>query len=185
MLTAMLSGCGDNAMQGAKQDAREAVQEVKQEVNEVKQEVNETKQEVAQTVNQVTGSGQVTNVDGKFSLGGVTPGMTLNEVKQVLGEPTSMHDNDEYTFANGLQIDFNDFGNVEDIKTYQSGAKTGAGIAVGMTEQNLTAAYGAPAFTENDDGLLEHKYYSGDGRIKIEFKIGNGTIIEIKCSFND
>ena len=175
MLAALLmTGCGNQA--------QHAVNEVKQ---EAVSEVKETADKVVQKVDRFAGNTPTANADAKFSLGGISPGMTLDEVKRILGEPTSMHDSDNYAFANGLMVDLDDFGNVEDIKTYQSGAKTGAGIAVGMTEQNLTAAYGAPATTEHDDGLLEYKYYSGDGRIKIEFKLGNGTVTEIKCSLND
>ena len=175
------TGCGNPAQQAVNEVKQEAVSEVKEAAADVK----ETADKVAQKADQIAGNAPVANADAKFSFGGISPGMTLDAVKKVLGEPTSVHDNDEYTFANGLMVDFNDFGNAEDIKIYQSGAKTGAGIAVGMTEQNLTATYGAPAATENDDGLLEYKYYNGDGRIKIEFKIGNGTVTEIKCSLND
>lgn len=168
ILATMLTGCGHVA------------DSVKHEVAE---EVQETKNEVTQTVNQVTG--QSTPVDAKFSIGGVAPGMSIDEVKKILGEPTSIHDGDEYTFANGLQVDVDTFGGVEEVKTYQQGVQTAAGVAVGMTEQNLIAAYGQPAQRESDDGAIEYKYISGDGRIKIKFNIANGTIIEIKSSIRD
>ena len=74
---------------------------------------------------------------------------------------------------------------VEEIKIRQAGVKTSSGVEVGMTEQNLIDAYGRADSTENDDGIVEYKYYSGDRRIKLEFNVSNGTIVEIKCSLND
>ena len=74
---------------------------------------------------------------------------------------------------------------VEEIKIRQAGVKTAGGVEVGMTEQNLIDAYGRAEVTENDDGVVEHKYFSGDRRIKLEFNVSNGKIVEIKCSLND
>ena len=175
MIAAMIisTGCGSNTTDDAKKDTQPVAQKVEQGVDNAKK------------ADQPASNGQPAAVDGKFSIGGIAPGMSLDEVKQVLGEPTSSHEGEEFTFANGLMIDLNDFGKVEEIKTLQAGVKTAAGIEVGMTEQNLNASYGAPAQIENDDGLVEHKYYSNDGRIKMKFKIGNGTIVEIKCSDRD
>ena len=109
--------------------------------------------------------------------------MSLDDAKKLFGEPSATHE-DEFTFANGLELEL-DNGRVADIKIRQAGVSTGAGVAVGMTEQDLANAYGQPASTENDDGKIEHKYFSGDGRIKLEFDVVNGIITEIKCSFVD
>ena len=110
--------------------------------------------------------------------------MSLDDAKKILGEPTSTHDNDEFTFANGLELEL-DNGRVTEIKIRQAGVSTGADVAVGMSEQDLANAYGQPASTENDDGKIEHKYFSGDGRIKLEFGVVNGRITEINCSLDD
>ena len=120
----------------------------------------------------------------KFSLGGISPGMSLDDAKKVLGEPTATHDNDEFTFANGLELEL-DKGVVADIKVRQGNVPTGAGVAVGLTEQDLANAYGQPASTKNDDGKIEHTYFSGDGRIKLEFDVAGGLVTEIKCSLVD
>lgn len=120
----------------------------------------------------------------KFSIGGISPGMSLDDAKKVLGEPTSTHDDDEFTFANGLELEL-DNGRVTDIKIRQAGVSTGGGVAVGMSEQDLANAYGKPDSTDNDDGKIEHKYFSGDGRIKLEFGVVNGIITEISCSLDD
>lgn len=182
MTAAMIlsAGCGNTVEQKANDIKQEAASEVKEAAKDVKQVADK----VEQKADQVASNSSAANVDGKFSIGGVTPGMSLDTIKQALGEPTSSHD-DEFTFSNGLMIETDDFGKVEEVKTRQAGVQTAAGIGVGMTEQNLFAAYDSPAATENDDGIAEHKYYSSDGQFKIEFDISNGNIVEIKCSFRD
>ncbi|MBE8950434.1 MAG: hypothetical protein SR3Q1_07535 [Quinella sp. 3Q1] len=176
MLAAMIlsAGCGDK-VEDVKQ---EAAQEVKEAAADVKDAAAKVEQKAAEV------AGTPTTVDEKFSLGGIAPGMSFDEAKKILGEPTAQHDDDEFTFANGLTVDVE--GNVvEEVKIRQAGVKTAGGVEVGMTEQNLVEAYGRADSTENDDGVVEHKYYSGDRRIKMEFNVSNGTIIEIKCSLND
>ena len=125
--------------------------------------------------------------DAKFSIGGISPDMSLDDAKKILGEPTSAHDDDDVTFANGLLVETDGLlnGKIESVKIRQAGVSTGAGVAVGMTEQDLANAYGKPDSTENDDGKIEHKYFSGDRRIKLEFDVVNGVITEINCSLDD
>ena len=178
MLAAMILsvGCG-NKVEDVKQ---EAATEVKDAAAEVKDAAAKVEQKAAE----VAGTAPTATVDEKFSLGGIFPGMTFDEAKKILGEPTAQHDDDEFTFANGLMIDA-EKNIVEEIKIRQAGVKTAGGVEVGMTEQNLIDAYGRADSAENDDGIVEHKYYSGDRRIKLEFNVSNGTIVEIKCSLND
>ncbi|MBQ6132390.1 MAG: hypothetical protein IJL12_08650 [Selenomonadaceae bacterium] len=178
MLATMIlsAGCGDK-VEDVKQ---EAASEVKDAANDVK----DAAAKVEQTAAQVAGTPTNATVDEKFSLGGIAPGMSFDEAKKILGEPASQHDDDEFTFANGLTVDV-ERNVVEEIKIRQAGVKTGTGVEVGMTEQNLVDVYGRADSTENDDGVVEHKYYSGDRRIKMEFNVSNGSIIEIKCSLND
>ena len=172
---ALSVGCG-NKVEEVKQ---EAVSEVQEAASDVKDAATKVEQKAAE----VAGTAPTSNVDSKFSLGGISPGMTFDEAKKILGEPTAQHDEEEFTFANGLTVDVE--GNVvEEVKTRQAGVKTGAGVEVGMTEQNMIDAYGA-GLTENDDGVIEHKYYSGDRRIKLTFEVSNGSIAEIKSSLRD
>ena len=177
MLAAMaLSvGCGNKV--------EEVKQEAASEVQEVAADVKDAAAKVEQTAAQVTGNAPVA-VDEKFSLGGVSLGMSVDEAEKILGAPTAQHDDDEFTFANGLMVDV-EMNAVEEIKIRQAGVKTGAGVEVGMTEQDMINAYGPAEVTENDDGVVEHKYYSGDRRIKLKFDVSNGTIVEIKCSLRD
>ena len=158
----------------------EKVEDVKQ---EAKSEVQDTAAKVEQKAAEVVVETPTSNVDEKFSIGGISPGMNFDEVKKILGEP-NQYDDDEFAFANGLIVDVE--GNiVEEIKIRQAGIKTAGGVEVGMTEQHMINAYGRADSTENDDGVVEHKYYSGDRRIKLEFDVSNGSIVEIKCSLND
>lgn len=177
MLAAMaLSvGCGNKV--------EEAKQEAASEVQEAAADVKDAAAKVEQTAAQVTGNATAA-VDEKFSLGGVSPGMNVDEAEKILGAPTAQHDDDEFTFANGLTVDV-EMNAVEEIKIRQAGVKTGAGVEVGMTEQDMINAYGPAEVTENDDGVVEHKYFSGDRRIKLKFDVSNGTIVEIKCSLRD
>lgn len=170
-------GCGNKV--------EEAKQEAKHEVQEAAADVKDAAAKVEQKATEVTGNAPATAaVDAKFSLGGISPGMSVDEAEKILGTPTAQLDDDEFTFANGLIVDV-EMNAVEEIKIRQAGVKTGAGVEIGMTEQNMINAYGPAEVTENDDGVVEHKYYSGDRRIKMKFDVSNGTIVEIKCSLRD
>ena len=172
----MISGCGNKV--------EEVKQEAVTEVQEAAADVKDAAVMVEQTAAQVTGTAPTTTVDEKFSLGGVSPGMTVDEAERILGAPTAQHDDDEFTFANGLMVDV-EGPFVEEIKIRQAGVKTGAGVEVGMTEQDMINAYGPAEITEYDDGVVEHKYFSSDRRIKLKFDMLNSKIVEIKCSLRD
>ena len=169
------AGCGDK-VEDVKHEAAKEVQEAAADAKDVAAKVEQKAAEVA--------SNPTIVADEKFSLGGISPGMNFDEAKKILGEPAAQHDGDEFTFANGLMIDA-EKNIVEEIKIRQAGVKTGAGVEIGMTEQNLIDLCGRAQVTENDDGVVEHKYFSGDKKIKLEFDVSNGSIVEIKCSLND
>lgn len=182
MLIIFSTGCGDasTAVDNVKKDAAEKVQETAGEVKNVAEKVE-------QKAAAVKGEEKsVQNVAEKFSLGGIYPGMTLEEVKNILGEPAAKHDDEEFIFSNGLAVEIDKKNNVvEEIQTHQAGVATGAGIEVGMNEQNLIDAYGAADFVENHGDKVEHKYHSADGLMKIEFEFYNGIISEIKIQLDD
>ena len=177
-----VTGCGDpsTAVDNVKKDA--AAQ-----VKETASEVKETAEKIEQKATAVTNGGQSSqHATEKFSLGGIYPGMTLDEVKNIFGEPSAQHDNEEFTFANGVVVEIDKHNDaVKEIKTHQAGVKTGAGVEVGMTEQNLIDACGAADYVENHDGKVEHKYNSADRLFKMEFEIRNGQISEIKIQLDD
>lgn len=174
------AGCGSDSAQNA----------VENKVEEVKKDAASKVQDVANEVSQK--AGEVANSDGsptpaqEVSLGGISPGMTLDEVKKILGEPVSSHDHDEFNFANGLIVELDDHRNiVNEIKTKFEGFSAAHGISIGMTEQNLLESFGNPERKDFDDGATEYKYFSSDRRQKIVFKVYNGKITEIKCELDD
>lgn len=124
--------------------------------------------------------------DSKFSIGGVSLGMSLGEVKNILGEPARQLDDDKFIFSNGLIIEIKKLDNtVEEIKIYQSGVATGAGVSVGTSEKDLISIYGTPDSVEKDDGETEYKYYSSDKSCKIKFELKNAFVSRIKSSMHD
>lgn len=165
------SGCGDNSpVDDIKKDAASKVQDV----------ANEVSQKAAEIAN----DGNSKPIQ-EISLAGISPGMTFEEIKSVLGEPTSSHDHDEFIFSNGVIVEFDDHRNVaKEIKSRQNGIAAAGGVAIGMSEQNLLDAYGNAEHKDFDDGGIEYKYFSSDRTKKIEFKVVNGTISEIKCELD-
>ena len=183
------TGCGSNSASDNAKNSAETVVENK--VDEVKQDVALAVADVANDVSEqatkIAESNKVSaNPNQEISLGGIVPGMTLAEVKKVLGEPVSTHDHDEFTFANGLFVEIDDHRNiVKEIEAQQAGITAAGGIEVGMTEQKLLDVYGQPARKEFDDGATEYKYFSSDRTKKIVFKVYNGAISKIKCELDD
>ena len=181
MLIIFCAGCGDTstAVDDVKKDAAAKVQETAGEVKDVAEKVE-------QKAAAIKNDGQTRISAEKFSIGGIFPGMTLEEVKNLLGEPAARHDDDEFIFSNGLVVEIEKHGDtVKEIQTHQAGVATGGGVEVGMNEQNLIEAYGAADFIENHGGKVEHKYHSADGLFKIVFEVRDGIISEIEAELND
>lgn len=126
------------------------------------------------------------NNDPKFSFGGICLGMNLQEVKNILGEPVTQVDDDEFIFANGLIVEVQKRDNsVEKLKTRKVGGSTDAGVAVGMSAQKLSEIYGTVDKVENEHGKTEYKYFGANGMYKIEFTVRNGVIESIEAEIRD
>jgi len=171
------TGCGnetatvENKVEEVKQDAALKVQDV---ANEVSQKAGEI----------ANNGGNNSTFTQEISLGGISPGMTFEEVKNILGEPVSSHDHEEFNFANGVFIEMDDHKNVvKEIKSKVEGVAAIGDVAIGSAEQKLLDTFGTPTRTEFDDGATEYKYI-GNGK-KIVFKVFNGKISEIKCELDD
>lgn len=50
-------------------------------------------------------------------------------------------------------------------------------VRIGMSEQQMFNLCGQPAYYHYDDGGIEYKYFQGS--IKYEFKVINGTVVDI------
>ena len=121
----------------------------------------------------------------QISLAGIEPGWTVEQVKQICGEPT---------YNSGETMDFGDLiikvdedrpGIVEEVITRGGDIATPAGIKVGMSESALNTAYGMADDVDRDYNDTEYTYKSNDGRKKLEFKVVNGVIVKIKCELRD
>ncbi len=124
----------------------------------------------------------------EIALGGVAPGMSLDEAIAAFGEPTYQDNGEEAVFSNGIKIDLDDRSRttVEEIKlSRQSDAATPAGIAIGSSESAVMEAYGQPDKLEYDDGKNEYTYYASDNATKLKIEAMNGAVVEIKCELRD
>ena len=118
----------------------------------------------------------------QVSLGGIEPGMRLEQAKSLGGE--IVYADDEKTiFKSGLIIKVDDDrpGIVEEVEIKSGEVKTPAGITLGMTADKLNDAYGQADKIDHDRHDTEYKYLTTDGTKKIEFKVKNGVITKISC----
>jgi len=179
MLAAMLlsAGCGENTMEGAKKDAQEASQKIEQAANEANEKMTAAKSEADAKWIEMRDK-----IHSKaIELSGVKPGMTVEEAKEILGEPVTT-DDDKLIFNNGVELEIDkDSNRVEELK----GDTNAAGVKVGMPEDSLKYMCGPADELETDGGDVEYTYYSTDKKSKVTYKAHNGIITEIKSSLND
>lgn len=166
----------------AKKDAEAKADQVKADaektVDQAKKDAATVANDAAQKVEQVA-----ENIKGRIiALEGVKPGMTLDEVKAIFGEPTSTG-GDNVTFGNGLTVETNDAGKVEDVRVTQAGIRTPEGVEVGMADSALNEYCGpADKVDVEGDGEVDYKYFGVDGMSQVTYTTRNGIITEIKCS---
>lgn len=119
---------------------------------------------------------------GKVIVGGVFPGMTVNQLISNFGQP-NYRDGDDWAYQD-FTVDI-EGGVVEKVSTYSTAMPTPEGVRVGQPASVLNTAYGAANVVDYDDGGVEYEYISTDHLKKIEFKVFNGVITKITCKFND
>ena len=122
----------------------------------------------------------------QVTLGNLQPGMTINQVKKIYGEPLRV-DGDKWIYRN-FYIEVGDHRDiVEEIVTEDGIFTTSDGVAVSMKEEVLNKFYGKADKVDVGpySSNKEYEYYSSDHKYKMEFKIQNGIIIKIKCELND
>lgn len=118
----------------------------------------------------------------QISLGGIEPGMSLEQAKNLGGEIVYT-DYEKTVFKSGLIIKVDDDrpGIVEEVVIKAGEVKTSAGITLGMSADKLNAAYGQADKVDVDRQDTEYKYFTADGAKEIEFTIKNGVITKISC----
>lgn len=52
-------------------------------------------------------------------------------------------------------------------------------VRIGMSEKQMFKLCGQAAYYHYDDGGIEYKYFQG--QLKYEFKVINGTVVDIDC----
>ena len=216
MLATMLlaTGCGNNAMDGAKKDAQEAAAKVEQKVDEAKSDaaakVDEAKSDAAAKIDEAKSDAaakvdeakdvanaaidnaaqkveEVTaDMGGRMvALGGIIPGSTsLDDVQAMFGEATSTEGN-VMTFVNGLKVTLDAAQKVKEISTTGADFDTPEGIYVGASEYLLNDYCGPADAVRQIANGAEYEYSSGDKKSKIVYTSQNGVISEIKCSLNN
>lgn len=120
---------------------------------------------------------------GKVIVGGIFPGMTVNQLIDGFGQP-NYRDGDDWAYQNfTVEIER---GIVEKVSTRSNDMPTPEGVRVGQVADVLNRSYGsADKVDYDDDGSVEYEYYSVDGSKKIEFTVMNGVITKISCSIRD
>ena len=120
----------------------------------------------------------------KFALGGLVPGMTVQEWIKTCGQPLSKDRNgDDWQYQNfEIEVEGNF---VEEISTRSGSMATPDGVHVGQPAEVLNSTFGTADKFKTDIDSVEYKYYSTDDTKKIEFKVVNGVITKITCSLKD
>lgn len=122
-------------------------------------------------------------VDGnKIALGGISPGISADNLINVFGQPTRK-DGDDWTYKN-FKVEV-EHGVVKEISTRSETIITPDGIRVGQAADALNSTFGKADKIDRDYNDVEYKYYSTDRTKKIEFKVVNGIIVKITCELND
>ena len=118
----------------------------------------------------------------QVSLGGIEPGMSLEQAKNLGGEIVYA-DYKKTVFENGLIIKVDDDrpGVVEEVVVKSGEVQTPAGIGLGMSADKLNEAYGQADKVDVDRQKKEYKYFTADGAKEIEFTVSNGFITKISC----
>ena len=131
----------------------------------------------------LTSACALASVDGsKIALGSVYPGMSVEELIRVCGQP-SYRDGDDWIYAN-FKVD-TEHGHVEEVSTTSGAVSTPDGIHVGQPDSVLNGSFGSADKVDHEDYGVEYEYYSNDRSKKIEFKVANGNIVKITCKLRD
>lgn len=122
----------------------------------------------------------------QVALAGIEPGMSLEQAKAIGGE-VAYADYEKTVFKSGVIVKVDDDrpGIVEEVVIKQGTAATPAGIALGMSADELNGAYGQADKVDRDRNDTEYIYRTADGSKKLEFKVRDGVIVKISCELRD
>ena len=188
----------DKANQAA-DDAAKKVDEAKDKANEVKEDavkkVEETKEASIQAAEDAAKKADEMKADiaakaeevtiaaneRVVALGGLMPGVSVDEVKAMFGEPTATEEN-ILIFADGLKVVLDTAQKVKAVSTTADAFDTSEGVYVGASEYSLNDYCGPADAVRQITGGAEYEYISGDKKSVVVYKAQNGVITEIICS---
>lgn len=194
------TGCGKNTPPAAppenKPDA--AVEQVKEKVDQAKEKVDEAKENATQAAANIKENAQLMLDNAKdlmakvkdntadktaIALGGIVPGINIETVTEMLGEPVD-NDGTNFAYSNGIDVKAKDK-IVQEVSTTYTGLNTPGAAVVGMAEDALKAVYGdAMTVTKKDDGSSVYKFVDKDSLRAIEFTTKDGKVIKISANLN-
>ena len=205
MLAAMLmsTGCGNkvedaakDAQQKVEQTATEAKDAAAQKADEAKDAANkaaddaaakagEVKDAAAQKIDEISeGAKAMRESMSEISFNGIVPGFSVDEVKEIYGEPVETSGED-LTFMNGAIVNVDTNNMVKTIRLITSEVQTPKGVAVGMDEYVLNDTYGMADNVKKLADGAEYEYYRGKDKVaKLVFQTKDGFISEIRNEFN-
>ena len=117
----------------------------------------------------------------KIALGKLTPGMSVQDLISICGQPNYKHGDDWDYGTFKVEVENNI---VEKITTHNGGLSTPDGISVGQSATALNSLGQADKVDVEHDGT-EYEYFSTDRTKKIEFKVVNNVIVKISCKVID
>ena len=120
----------------------------------------------------------------KIALGKIFPGMSVNDLISMCGQPNSKHGDDWIYSDFQVEVDEDRPNVVEKVVTRTGKISTPDGIAVGQNADVLNKLGSADKVDSEHDGT-EYEYFSTDRTKKIEFKVVNGVIAKISCKVHD
>lgn len=190
LLAAMVfstAGCGGQKVDEVKDGAAAVVDEAKDKADAAAAAVGDAANKMKATVDDAAALMKNikdgANEKNAIALGGIVPGINLEAVTDVYGQPIETNGN-VLAFENGLDAKIDSDNRVEEISTTYEGIQTPAGIEVGSPDTDLNSTYGQATQTETD-GAVTYKYLSPDNRWAISFVTRDGVITEIRCGLNN
>ena len=164
-----------------KDDAEAKVDDAKDKAAEIKDDAATKVDEVKEQVEELTNEATSTITERVVTLGGLMPGVSVEDVKAMFGEPTSTEGN-VLTFADGLKVILDGAQKVKSISTMVETFDTNDGMYVGADEYLLNEYCGPADSVNKITNGAEYKYNSGDKKSVVVYKAENGIITEITCS---
>ena len=116
---------------------------------------------------------------------GAAPGMTVEQLISIYGQPVSRNGDDLIFSDFRVEIDDNRPNVVESIETRSGAIATPDGVKIGQDAGILNRVYGQADKVDAEWNETDYEYFSDNYSQKIEFTVKNGVIVKIKCRLWD